>query len=414
MLKNQTNQMKRPPRIGKLKVGEKTDKGFPTSVDYFIIDSDYKDLVTKKYGDRPKILNIVFPFDDVEDNLNEMYRMYVKSGLQCYGDGETNHVASTEGGMVEEFDKCPCFQLNPDDDTKQKCFPSIIMSFIITGIGVTGVWHFTTKAVFSRSNIRGTMEMVKATTGRLAGIPFYLRVEMQDSTIANNPHKFPVVSIDCAMNLEALMQQNLQIDTSAETKKLMAEGYKNTSGDGVEADTIDEDLHAVDNPKDTIQNSANDKKNESKKLSPLALKEWLLFDAYLEKNKDKITVPIYKATREWLDTRNEKVTNMKIISNFKTFKEKIEGEEYQDYHESLIKACMDTAKSDRETVIALLDQLVFRWHNIDQSKLIHATENQCLNLLEEFDEIHATPKEDDTISEDLDIIPAPDDDDLPF
>ena len=43
----------RAPRLGKIKVGEKAESGAPTSVDYFIIDSEYKDMVTKKYGEKP-------------------------------------------------------------------------------------------------------------------------------------------------------------------------------------------------------------------------------------------------------------------------------------------------------------------------------------------------------------------------
>ena len=427
MLKNQKNQLRRPPRLGKIKVGEKSDKGYPTSVDYFIIDSDYKDQVAKVYGDKPKSLKIVFPYDDIEQNLDEMYRMYGKSGLKCIGDGESAKRADVDGKLNEEI-TCTCHFATPPDDQKQQCFPSMNLSFIITGIGVTGLWMFSSKAVYSRSNIRAVMEMVQATTGKLAGVPFFLRVDMQESNVANNPHKFPVVNIDCAMDLEALMKQNLQIDAPQEKKSLTE--HKNISGDGVEADTIDEDLHTVDNPKDTIQNEVNDneKQDNPLKLTKLALKEWLLFDKYLEENKDKISVDIYTATREWLDTRNSKVANMKIISNFDKFKKTVESAseatptEYESYHESLIKSCMGTAKSDRDTVIALLDQLVFRWHIFGLEKLIETTENQCLNLLEEFDEIHKQPKEsiEEILEKDYPApntnreIPDQDEDDLPF
>ncbi|MEE9573039.1 MAG: hypothetical protein V3W20_08330 [Candidatus Neomarinimicrobiota bacterium] len=367
MLKNRSEGLGRPPRLGKIKVGEKTEGGHPTSVDYFIIDSEYKDLVTKVYGEKPKVINIVFPSDNIEDNLNEMYRWYGKSGLKCTGNGET---FTQFIDSVEEPKGCPCFRADENIETKPQCHASMIMSFIITGIGVTGIWHFTSKAVFSRSGIRAIMEMVQATTGKLAGVPFFLRVEMQESTISGNPNKFPVVSIDCAMDLEALMKQNLQIG-AAETK-ILPEPHPSTVSD-------DKSKEIEPEP---------DKSEQKAKFSPLVQAKWDEFDKYLNDNKDTMDEEVHKTTREWLDTREDPTTKY-LVENLSKLQEKLKPKttgEYKQHHESLITACCDTLKTkDRLPVIQTLNIMVNAWKIEGLEKLSETTENQCLNLLEEFD-----------------------------
>jgi len=147
---------------------------------------------------------------------------------------------------------------------------------------------------------------------------------------------------------------------------------------------------------------------EKPKLSKLVQQQWDIFDKYLEENKAKLSADDYKVTRGWLDNLSDSVTNLKIIANLKKLKEKVKSTEYQDYHEELISECNKLIpKTDREGVIALLDQLVFNWHNIGQSQLIQASENECLNLLEEFDEIHKQPEK-ETLDEVLeDDYPPP-------
>ena len=268
--KKHKNQLIRPPRIGQIKVGEKTDAGLPTSTDHFVIDSDYADKVKAKYGDEPKALRIFFPFDEIEDNLDEKYRFYGSSGIKCKGDGETFTKFSDK---MEEPPQCPCNLGDPPEGQKQQCFPSMIMAFVIKGIGVTGVWHFSSKSVYSRNNVRASMQMVKAVSGKLAGMPFIMRVEIRKSATSDSSHKFPVVTVDCEMDIEKLAEKQIQIEGETEKVKKV------------------EPL--------VVENEQKQEKSEQKaKLSPLVQAKYDEIDKYLNENKDKMKSDIDKASKE--------------------------------------------------------------------------------------------------------------------
>lgn len=369
--KKHTNQLIRPPRIGQVKVGEKTEKGLPTSTDYFVIDSDYADKVKAVYGDKPKALRIFFPFDNIEDNLDEMYRYYGSSGIKCKGDGK----------IFTKFDekmilptKCACEFAEPPEGQKQQCFPSMIMAFVIKGIGVTGVWHFSSKSIYSRNNVRASMLMVKEVSGKLAGMPFILRVEMRKSATSGSSHVFPVVSVDCEMDIEKLAEKQLQI-----------------TGDKKELPPI----HPIpENGKDEVTTS-----EKESKFSPAVQKELDAFHKWLADNKDKLKEGVYDTTTKWLKGL-ERPTVEKLLKNRALIKSQIKNDEstgkYRDYHESLITNCCETLKTeDRLPVIQTLDILVKKWGIEGLEKLSETTENQCLNLSEDFDKLQKEEDEED-------------------
>ena len=179
-------------------------------------------------------------------------------------------------------------------------------------------------------------------------------------------------------------------------------------------------------PEDTIQNDVHSDQKQDKNprgLTALALVEWDKFDNYLSENIGTIPTEMYDMARQWLDSRTKDVTNLKIISNFKTFKEKAESDPYLQYHNSLIDACMGTLKTkDRKNAIKLINGIIAHWQIDGLVELHQATENQCLNILEEFDKIHNPKKEslEDVLENDypppseIEEIPEPQDDDLPF
>lgn len=369
--KKHTNQLIRPPRIGQVKVGEKTEKGYPTSTDYFIIDSDYADKVKAVYGEKPKALKIFFPFDNIEDNLDEMYRYYGSSGIKCKGDGET----------FMKFDetmtlppKCPCDFAEPPEGQKQQCFPSMIMAFVIKGIGITGVWHFSSKSIYSRNNVRASMLMVKEVSGKLAGMPFILRVEMRKSATAGSSHVFPVISVDCEMDIEKLAEKQLQITDKPENiKELIA----------------------------PVTKDREQKKDEPEsKFAPAIQTEWDAFHKWIEDNKDKLAPGTYNTAIIWLNGL-EKPTVEKLLKNLALIKSQIKiidepTGEYRECHESLITNCCEILKTkDRLPVIQTLDNMVKKWGIDGIEKLSDTSENQCLNLVDAFDNLQREEDEAD-------------------
>ncbi len=121
------------------------------------------------------------------------------------------------------------------------------------------------------------------------------------------------------------------------------------------------------------------------KFSPLVQAKWDEFDKCLEENKD---VKDYKKVRTWLDGLKDPTTKVltEQLSKLKeTLNPKSESK-YSSHHESLITACCDTLKTkDRLPVIQTLDIMVKKWGIAGTEELSDTSENQCLNLLEEFD-----------------------------
>ena len=376
--------MIRLPRIGKIKVGKKDEHDNPKGLDYFIIDSDYADKVFEVYHRKelgtnseptgrklpPNIIRIAFPYNDIELNLEEMYRWYGTSGLKCTGDGETFN-RFVEG---KEPDGCPCHLAEPPEGQKQQCHISMRMSFMVLGIGVTGVWQFASKSVYSMSSVRSAMLMVKENTGQLAGIPFYMRVEMQKSAIAGNPHVFPVVSVDCAMNIEELMAHNIKRITSParqlEEKKL--------------------------DPKKEIKPEPEEKKKE---FAPAIQREWDVFYKWLEDNRDKLKEGTYDTAMIWLKGL-EFPTVEKLLKNLTVIKSQLisatASGEYKSYHDTLITNCCEALKTEnRLPIIQTLNNMIKAWGIDGIEKLSDASENQCLNLVDEFDKMQKNDNEAD-------------------
>ena len=77
------------PVIGKVKVGYKDERGFPKSVDYFIPAGRYESYFTKVFGEKPKVIQVVFTDDDPRKVCMERYEYRDDEGkLIASGDGE--------------------------------------------------------------------------------------------------------------------------------------------------------------------------------------------------------------------------------------------------------------------------------------------------------------------------------------
>lgn len=81
------------PIIGKIKVGIKTEKGYPKGVDYFVPSGKYSELFKRVYGDKPNTIQIVFISDDAKEACIERYEYRDDKGkLIAFGDGEIFNV----------------------------------------------------------------------------------------------------------------------------------------------------------------------------------------------------------------------------------------------------------------------------------------------------------------------------------
>lgn len=192
---------RRFPRIGKLKIGIKTDQDYPKSIDYFRATGKYAAMFHDIFGEKPNEIDIVFPpFKNEDDILSHYYRYYKASGLYCMGDGETAHRANDKGIMEER--ECPCEHL----DSNGKCSESLRLTFMVPKIPVIGVWQLTTRSANTRLNTFSSLHLIRAFSGTIAGIPMSMSVAFEKVNIAGNPNKFPVITITPKVTPEQILQ----------------------------------------------------------------------------------------------------------------------------------------------------------------------------------------------------------------
>lgn len=194
------------PRIGHVKTGMKKDNGYPTSVDYFIPTGRYKGLFTQVYGDRPNVIQIMFPDDDPALVCEERYE---------YRDGDGRLYAKGDGENFNVWDGKVYQQLKLEDYPNlmsqiQKKHPNrkvkkgldgwevvLTLNFLTPLIrGIAGYWSFSTKGAASTiPQIRNLFDEVLSNKGHIKGILFDLSVQFATSQKPNIQSRYPVVSL---------------------------------------------------------------------------------------------------------------------------------------------------------------------------------------------------------------------------
>lgn len=188
------------PRIGKIKIGKKSERGFPQSVDYFIPSGKYAGLFTQAYGERPQTIQIVFPDDDAEKVCNEFYE---------YRDNEGRLLAKGDGAVFQVWNGEKYVELNTTDyphlmDSIKAKYPSkqgwrirLTMNFIVPMVkGVAGLWTFETNGTASTiPQVRDTFDTMLRERSFVKGIIFDLNVQFATSQHPGAKSKFPVVTL---------------------------------------------------------------------------------------------------------------------------------------------------------------------------------------------------------------------------
>lgn len=189
------------PRVGKIKVGIKNDKGLPESVDYFVSTGPYADHFNREY-DQPKRITICFLSDDPMQSCIEQLVYYDSHGkVAARGDGETFEVWN----MAKEKRETITTAERPDIMAEiEKLYPSkygwvteLTLRFLIPKIrSVVGYWQFVTKGKESSiPQIREAFDSVLKIVGKVKMVPFDLLVEFAKSTNPGQSRRYPVVSL---------------------------------------------------------------------------------------------------------------------------------------------------------------------------------------------------------------------------
>lgn len=204
--KEQNESMLELPEIGKLKIGKKSDKGFPMSVDYFIPAGKYAGMFSQAMGDKPNTVTIVFPDDDASKVCNERYEYRDDDGrLFAYGDGLTFYVWDGKEYKPYETKDYPDIMNQVAGGHPNKRAKSgkdgwdvaLKMSFIIPAVrGVIGVWTLNTKGAASTiPNVRKSFDSVQIMRGTVTNTAFDLSVQFAKSNKPGESSRYPVISL---------------------------------------------------------------------------------------------------------------------------------------------------------------------------------------------------------------------------
>jgi len=174
----------------------------------------------KEYGypARPTSLNIVFPFNDPDMNLDDWHRWYGSGGLKCRGNGETiDLLYGPEGTMLirngvcqetfaegdEKFqpgDTVPCGGYREIYPKCKECEGVAYIKVMIQEVyldGILGYYRIATRSKHGILNLRGAMTHAMSIAQRvdghpyLAGIPFILSLvpEMKSAPMKDKDGK---------------------------------------------------------------------------------------------------------------------------------------------------------------------------------------------------------------------------------
>ncbi|NPV54543.1 MAG: hypothetical protein HPY71_13680 [Firmicutes bacterium] len=167
---------RRLPRAGKIRLGEKTLSQktgalYPRAVDYFVWPDEYRNQLTKIFGERAKEIDIIFPVDDLEQIAPQYLKRYGTTGLSCRGDGITAERVSEGGEWVE-------VECNPEEcpDYRKKCRRVMNLRFVIPQLISEGVFQIDTSSYHSIVNINSGLDYIRALVGRIAMVPLKLRI----------------------------------------------------------------------------------------------------------------------------------------------------------------------------------------------------------------------------------------------
>lgn len=190
-----------PPILGKLKVGKKSEGGYPTSTDYFVPSGKYASLFTEVYGEKPDSILIYFPSDDPSLVCNEAYVYRDSAGRKiAEGDGETFWVYSdkTQARIKVGTEQMPDImeRISSRYPSKTGWQVTLTLRFVLPMVNrIYGVWEFQTKGVASSiPQIRDCFDAMLAKNGKIAGVLCDLNVKFAKSDSPKGS-RYPVVSL---------------------------------------------------------------------------------------------------------------------------------------------------------------------------------------------------------------------------
>ena len=239
------------PEVGKIKIGGKgevrksrkgTEFRLPVKFDHFLITHNRRSAegdfianrdIMEQLGPKPRELDIMLLYDDVDLNFPNSLSWYEGKTRRCFGDGERAQRLDPDTGELTEIE-CPCEHLESVNGKPPLCKPSGRLSVILPSVrGVGGSFVFRTHGWNSVSSIQHSLEFIQTLTGGiLAGIPLKMKLhtktgEYTDADGKSRATDVHYVSIEYAGTPEDLNRRALEVaqrrsGSQIETARLLA------------------------------------------------------------------------------------------------------------------------------------------------------------------------------------------------
>jgi hypothetical protein len=172
------------PRVGKIRLGVQTKnangKAFPKAIDYFRVETEESEITSPAavdafravYGEEPRELAVMFPGSDVEDVLENAWRLYGASKLKRRCDGTTCSERTATGGWVTK--PCVCEAL--PEASRDHCKRTLTVQVLLPDVSGIGVWQIDTSSEIGLRRLVGHLRLIQSIRGTLQGYECRLRL----------------------------------------------------------------------------------------------------------------------------------------------------------------------------------------------------------------------------------------------
>lgn len=145
------------------------------ALDHFLCPGEVREI----YGEKPTVLDIRFPMENIDDIFPQYYKLYGQSaGLKSYSDGIT---VWTRGDQPGEWITSPA--PSKEDLAKQGYKAMGTLNFILPKVSRAGTYQITTRSFHSIVKLNSCIDYIKVLFGRVSLLPLKLILEPTEAHI---------------------------------------------------------------------------------------------------------------------------------------------------------------------------------------------------------------------------------------
>lgn len=213
--------------IGNVKMGTKSEKGFPQKLPYFNVEEDkvtskeFVNIFKKLYPNKPTKLRIRFKS---EEPFNFKYKRYVNEKPVCIGD---NSKAITIGKDSKGNNTQITIECNKECQQRisKKCKLVGSLVFEIEGINAGGLWKISTGGGYSLSNIATEIMESRNAGLSIIDVPFELSLSEQESLAYGTYYSIELKRMDIKPSLTEGVSGTLNLNGNIQQEpKQLTEG----------------------------------------------------------------------------------------------------------------------------------------------------------------------------------------------